>query len=281
MKLVRFGAAGAEKPGIIDVNGDVRDISNHLPDLCGLALSRKSLNDLATVDIDSLPFAPSGVRLGPCVGRIGKIVGVGLNYSDHAAESGMPVPKEPILFLKAINSLSGPFDPIELPRNSHETDWEVELGIVIGSHTKYVSELEAMDYVAGFCLVNDVSEREFQQRRSGQWDKGKGCDTFAPIGPWMVTKDEVADPQSLSLWLDVNGEPRQRGNTATMIFNVAFLISYISQFMSLHPGDIIITGTPPGVGQGMKPPQFLKAGDVVTLGVEGLGQQCQVVMEAK
>lgn len=278
MKFVRYGMPGAERPGVLDASGQLRDLSDLVPDIDGTALSPSSLAKLQSVDLDSLPVVPQTVRLGPCVGRIGKIVGIGLNYSDHAAESGMAVPKEPIVFLKAISSVSGPFDDIQLPRDSQETDWEVELGIVIGSHTKYVMQADALKHVAGYCLINDVSEREFQQRRAGQWDKGKGCDTFCPIGPWMVTSDEVPDPQALAMWLDVNGERRQRGNTATMIFPVDFLVSYISQFMSLQPGDIIITGTPPGVGQGMKPPQFLKAGDIVTLGVAGLGKQRQMVV---
>lgn len=277
MKLVRYGAPGHEKPGLVDADGRIRSLEGEISDVSGEALAPESLGRIARLDGRNLPLVEEGTRLGPCVGGVGKIVAVGLNYSDHAREAGMAIPEEPILFLKANSSLSGPYDEIEIPKHSKETDWEVELGIVIGTRAKYVDESESLKHVAGYFLVNDVSEREFQQRRSGQWDKGKGCDTFCPIGPWLATPDEIADPQNLDLWLEVNGERHQAGKTATMIFKIPFLISYISHFMTLHPGDLIITGTPPGVGQGLKPPRFLKEGDVVELGGAGLGTQRQVV----
>jgi len=277
VKLVRYGAPGWEKPGLIDADGRIRSLEGEISDVSGGALAPEAMERLANLDMESLPLVEDGARLGPCVGGVGKIVAVGLNYSDHAKEAGMAIPEEPILFLKANSSLSGPYDDIEIPKNSRETDWEVELGIVIGTRAKYVDESQSLKHVAGYFLANDVSEREFQQRRSGQWDKGKGCDTFCPIGPWLVTPDEIADPQNLDLWLEVNGERHQAGTTATMIFKIPFLISYISHFMTLHPGDLIITGTPPGVGQGLKPPRFLQKGDVVELGGAGLGTQRQAV----
>ena len=275
MKLVRFGPRGTEKPGILDVEGNIRDLSGEVADINGDALSPAALERLGALDVGRLPRVDSGVRLGACVGDIGKVLCIGLNYSDHAAESNMPVPEEPILFMKATTAINGPNDPVKIPRGSTMTDWEVELGIVIGSRAKYVSEANALDYVAGYCTVNDVSERHYQIERSGQWVKGTSADTFAPIGPWMVTKDEVPAPQALDLWLEVNGTRYQDGNTKTMIFGVRTIVSYVSQFMTLEPGDVIPTGTPPGVGQGQTPPLFLKVGDVVRLGVEGLGEQEQ------
>ncbi|MGE8320774.1 MAG: fumarylacetoacetate hydrolase family protein [Comamonas sp.] len=276
MKLVRYGQAGHEKPGLIDAQGQLRDLSAQLADIDGAALAPEALQRLAALDAAGLPLVSGPVRYGPPVARVGKVIGVGLNYADHAAETGSPIPAEPILFLKPISSITGPDDAVVIPRGSVKTDWEVELGVVIGKKASCVSEAEAMDYVAGYTVVNDVSEREFQLERGGQWDKGKGCDTFAPIGPWMVTRDEVADPQNLALWLEVNGKRFQNGSTRTMIFSVATLVSYISGFMSLLPGDIISTGTPPGVGLGQKPPVYLKPGDTMRLGVEGLGVQTQV-----
>lgn len=280
MKLVRFGPTGAEKPGVLDGDGAIRDLAAHVSDIDGTTLGPEGLARLAHLDVNSLPRVDSGARIGPCVGNIGKVLCVGLNYSDHAAESNMPVPEEPILFMKATTAINGPNDPVVIPRRSEKTDWEVELGIVIGTRAQYVSEANAMDYVAGYCVVNDVSEREFQLERSGQWIKGKSADTFAPIGPWMVTKDEITDPQALHLWLDVNGKRYQDGTTGTMIFGVKTLVSYISQFMTLEPGDVIPTGTPPGVGQGQSPPVFLKPGDCVRLGIAGLGEQEQVYRAA-
>jgi len=276
MKLVRVGAAGAEKPALIDADGVLRDLSAHVSDFDGAALSDASLAKIAALDTASLPKLDAGLRYGVPVTRIGKIVCVGLNYADHAAESGMDVPKEPVLFLKATTSLTGPNDPVTIPRGSVKTDWEVELGVVIGKRASYVEQADAMDYVAGYTVINDVSEREYQIERGGTWDKGKGCDTFSPIGPWLVTRDEITDPQELDLWLDVNGKRFQTGNTRTMVFGVAELVSYISEFMTLEPGDVISTGTPPGVGLGHKPPVYLKAGDTMTLGIAGLGEQTQV-----
>lgn len=280
MKLVRFGPQGNEKPGLIDGNGDIRDLSAIVDDIDGKILADDRLADLRKTEIESLPLVSASVRLGPCIGSPGKFVCVGLNYSDHAAEAGLDVPDEPVLFMKATSSISGPNDTIVIPRGSTKTDWEVELGLIIGRETKYVDEAQALDHVAGYCAVNDVSERHFQIERSGQWVKGKSADTFGPVGPWLVTRDEISDPLGLGLWLSVNGERRQDGRTATMIFSPAFIVSYISRFMSLQPGDIISTGTPPGVGLGMTPPTFLKPGDVVELGVEGLGQQRQEVVAA-
>ena len=279
MKLVRYGPRGSEKPGLVDGSGRMRDVSGHVRDLAGSALAPESLNRLAEIDPESLPLVDGEQRLGPCVAGVGKFLCIGLNYSDHAAETGAAVPPEPVLFSKATSAIIGANDDIVLPRGSTKTDWEVELGIVIGSACKYVSEDRALDHVAGYCVVNDVSEREYQLERHGTWDKGKGCDTFGPIGPWLVTKDEVTDPCKLSMWLDVNGRRFQDGSTATMVYQPAFLISYISRFMSLQPGDVISTGTPPGVGMGQKPPIFLKAGDRVELGIEGLGTQRQNVVQ--
>ena len=278
MKLLRFGPVGQEKPAILDGQGVARDVSAHVDDISGATLSADSLAKLAQIDLASLPMVPEGSRIGACVGNIGKVICIGLNYSDHAAESGMDVPPEPVIFFKATSSICGPNDNIEIPRGSNETDWEVELAVVIGKHTKYVDEADAMDHIAGYAVMNDVSEREFQQRRSGQWVKGKSCDTFGPLGPWLVTKDEVADVQDLAMTLSVNGHQYQNGSTATMVYKVPFLISYLSQFMSLQPGDVISTGTPPGVGMGQNPKIYLKPGDVVELGVAGLGTQRQDVV---
>ncbi|MCA2011782.1 fumarylacetoacetate hydrolase family protein [Cereibacter sphaeroides] len=277
MKLLRYGPIGAEKPGLLDDAGTIRDISGHVADIGGAALSPEGLAAIAALDIETLPVVAGQPRIAACVAGTGKFLCIGLNYSDHAAEAGMQVPSEPILFMKATSAICGPNDGIEIPRGSDALDWEVELGIVIGKPAKYVSEAEALDHVAGFCTVNDVSERSFQTARQGQWTKGKSCDSFGPIGPWLVTKDAVADPANLRLWCKVNGETMQDGTTATMVYKPAFLVSYLSQFMTLHPGDIIATGTPPGVGMGMKPPRYLAEGDVVELGVEGLGTQTQRV----
>lgn len=275
MKLLRYGAPGAEKPAILDADGAIRDLSAHVSDIGGKDIDPAALAALAKLDPASLPVVAGTPRIGPCVTGTGKFICIGLNYADHAAESGMAVPPEPVVFMKATSAIVGPNDDLLIPRGSEKTDWEVELGVVIGKTAKYVSEANALDYVAGYCTVHDVSERAFQIERSGQWTKGKSCDTFGPIGPWLVTKDEVADPQNLGLWLKVNGETVQNGTTKTMVYGAAFLVSYLSQFMSLHPGDIISTGTPPGVGMGMKPPRYLKPGDVVELGIEGLGSQKQ------
>jgi 2-keto-4-pentenoate hydratase/2-oxohepta-3-ene-1,7-dioic acid hydratase in catechol pathway len=277
MKLLRYGTPGSERPGLIDANGVIRDLSGHVPDIAGAAIDPAALAKLGELDPKSLPVVDGRPRLGPCVAGTGKMICIGLNYSDHAAETGATVPPEPIIFMKATSAIVGPDDDLVIPRGSEKTDWEVELGVVIGKTAKYVSETEALDYVAGYCVLNDVSERAFQAERSGQWTKGKSCDTFGPTGPWLVTKDEIADPQDLKMWLKVNGETMQDGSSKTMVYGVAFLVSYLSQFMSLHPGDIISTGTPPGVGLGMKPPRYLKAGDVVELGIEGLGTQKQKV----
>ncbi|WP_186394773.1 fumarylacetoacetate hydrolase family protein [Stappia sp. TSB10GB4] len=281
MKLVRYGPAGAERPGLVDAQGRIRDLSAHVEDIAGATLSDEGLARIASLDPAVLPLVEEGARIGPCVGGVGKFVCIGLNYSDHAAESGLDVPPEPIVFMKATSAICGPDDGIELPRGSVATDWEVELAVVIGRHAKYVSEAEALSHVAGYCVANDVSERDFQIKRAGQWTKGKSADTFGPLGPWLVTRDEVADPQALSLWLDLNGTRMQTGSTATMIFGVAKVISYLSQMMSLHPGDVISTGTPPGVGMGIKPsPVYLKAGDRLALGIDGLGTQTQLVRAA-
>jgi 2-keto-4-pentenoate hydratase/2-oxohepta-3-ene-1,7-dioic acid hydratase in catechol pathway len=282
MKLVRFGAPGREKPGIIDKNGKIRDLSKVVPDIAGAALSPASLNKLRKVDFSTLPHVKAGTRLGPCVGSTRHFIAIGLNYADHAAEAGMPLPKEPIIFQKAPTCIVGPNDDTMIPKGSTKLDWEIELGIVIGSRARYLSKKGALDAVAGWCLANDVSERQFQIERGGQWTKGKGCETFGPLGPWLVTKDEIANVQKLDMWLDVNGERRQRGNTKTMIFSAAHIVWYCSQFFVMEPGDVIITGTPPGVGLGMKPePKFLHAGDVVTLGIDGLGEQRQKVVKFK
>jgi 2-keto-4-pentenoate hydratase/2-oxohepta-3-ene-1,7-dioic acid hydratase in catechol pathway len=277
MKLLRYGPPGQEKPGLLDAAGAIRDLSAHLPDLSGAALA--NLDRLRALDPASLPPVPGTPRLGPCVGGTGKFICIGLNYSDHAAETGAKVPPEPIIFMKATSAICGPDDPILIPRGSQKTDWEVELGVVIGKPAKYVTEAEALAHVAGYCVIDDVSERAFQTERSGQWTKGKSCDSFGPTGPWLVTPDEVPDPQALPMWLTVNGEKVQNGSTATMVYGVAHLVSYLSQFFTLHPGDIISTGTPPGVGMGMKPPRYLKVGDVVELGIEGLGRQRQVCIQ--
>jgi len=279
MKLLRFGPEGAEKPGLVDSAGQIRDLSGVVDDIAGAALAPAALARLTALDPQSLPLAPQGARLGSCVGKVGKFVAIGLNYADHAAEAGMALPKEPVVFLKATSCLSGPNDDVVLPRGWTKPDWEVELGVVIGSEARYVTREAALDHIAGYCVVNDVSERAFQAERGGTWDKGKGCDTFGPVGPWLVTRDEVPDPQALRLWLSVDGVMRQNGTTANMIFPVAELVAYVSQFMSLQPGDIITTGTPAGVGLGHKPePVFLKPGQVMRLGVEGLGEQTQRVV---
>ena len=276
MKLLRYGPKGREKPGILDKDGKIRDLSAHVPDVAGTALLPDSVKKLAALNPAELPLASGDLRIGPCVGKIGKFVCIGLNYADHAAETGAPIPKEPIIFMKATSAVVGPNDEVEIPRGSEKTDWEVELGIVIGKPAKYAPENHIMDYVAGYCIVNDVSEREYQIERGGQWDKGKGCDTFGPTGPWLVTKDEVPDPQNLAMWLEVDGKRYQNGNTKTMIFNVPKLVSYLSHFMSLQPGDVISTGTPPGVGLGQKPnPIYLKPGQTMRLGIDGLGEQKQ------
>ena len=275
MKLLRFGEPGSEKPGLLDADGVIRDLSGHVADIGGAALDPASLASLARLDPKSLPAVAGKPRLGACVAGVGKFLCIGLNYSDHAAETGAAVPSEPVVFMKASSAVVGPNDDVLIPRGSEKTDWEVELGVVIGRTAKYVSEAEALDYVAGYCVSHDVSERAFQIERQGQWTKGKSCDTFGPIGPWLVTKDEIADPQDLKMWLTVNGEMMQDGSSKTMVYGVAHLVSYLSQFMSLHPGDVISTGTPPGVGLGMKPPRYLKAGDIVELGIEGLGTQKQ------
>lgn len=275
MKLMRVGEPGAEKPAILDKNGHVRDLSAHVADIGGQHISPEGLAAIAAIDLETLPVIEGG-RIGPCVSGTGKFICIGLNYSDHAAESGMAVPPEPVIFMKATSAICGPNDTVLIPRGSEKTDWEVELAVVIGKTAKYVSKADALDYVAGYCVSHDVSERAFQTERAGQWTKGKSCDTFGPIGPWLVTKDEVADPQALSMWLSVNGEQMQNGTSQTMVYDVAHLVSYLSQFMSLHPGDVISTGTPPGVGMGMKPPRYLNPGDVVELGIEGLGNQRQV-----
>lgn len=277
MKLLRYGKPGHEKPALLDADGRIRDLSGIVADIAGHVLSDKGLASLRGLDSATLPLVAEGERIGPCVGSVGKFLCIGLNYADHAAESNMPVPAEPIIFMKATSAICGPNDTVRIPRKSTKTDWEVELGVVIGRNAKYVSKAEALDYVAGYCVINDVSEREFQLERGGQWDKGKGSDTFGPIGPWLVTKDEVPDPQNLAMWLDVDGRRFQNGSTRTMVFGVANLVSYLSQFMSLQPGDVIATGTPPGVGMGQKPPLYLKTGQTMTLGIAGLGEQKQAV----
>jgi 2-keto-4-pentenoate hydratase/2-oxohepta-3-ene-1,7-dioic acid hydratase in catechol pathway len=279
MKLLRYGPPGQEKPGVLDRDGAIRDLSGIVPDIAGDVLSSAGLERLRSVDPSTLPRVEGDPRVGPCVGQVGKFICIGLNYSDHAAESGMAVPPEPIMFMKATSAICGPNDGIEIPRASEKTDWEVELGIVIGKSAKYVDEAQALEHVAGYCVVNDVSERSFQIERSGQWTKGKSADTFGPIGPWLVTRDEIPDPQSLHMWLEVDGNRYQNGSTETMVYGAAFLVSYLSQFMSLQPGDVIATGTPPGVGMGMKPPVYLRPGNRVRLGIEGLGQQEQLVRD--
>jgi 2-keto-4-pentenoate hydratase/2-oxohepta-3-ene-1,7-dioic acid hydratase in catechol pathway len=278
MKLLRYGPAGHEKPGLLDADGRIRDLSSVVNNIDSGVLAPSRLAHLRKFDPAKLPLVRGTPRLGVPYTGIGKFIAIGLNYADHAAESGVPVPSEPIVFMKATTCITGPNDGIVVPKGSTKTDWEVELGVVIGTKAQYVGQDDALKHVAGYCVINDVSERNFQLERGSQWDKGKGCDTFGPIGPYLVTADSVPDPQNLDMWLDVNGEKRQRGNTKTMIFGVAHLVSYISQFMTLMPGDIITTGTPPGVGMGMKPPQYLKPGDVVTLGIAGLGEQRQRVV---
>ena len=281
MKLLRWGEAGAERPGMLDAAGVARDLTGLVPDIAGAVLSDAGLAMLRGVDAAALPAVPQGARIGPCVGGTGKFICIGLNYADHAAESGLKVPPEPIIFMKATSAIVGPDDPIIIPRGSEKTDWEVELAVIIGTRAKHVAQADALHHVAGYAVANDVSERAFQTERSGQWTKGKSCDNFGQIGPWLVTRDEVADPQALGMWLTVNGARMQNGSTSTMVYGVAFLVSYLSQFFTLHPGDVISTGTPPGVGMGMKPPKYLAPGDVVELGIEGLGQQRQnVVAEA-
>lgn len=281
MKLLRYGPAGAEKPGLLDGTGTLRDLSGVVPDLAGEALSAEGLARLAALDAASLPAVPGSPRLGPPVAGTRNFLAIGLNYADHAAETGAPIPKEPIMFLKSLGSLQGPNDEVVIPRGSVKTDWEVELAIVIGSRAKNVALDAALDHVAGYTICNDVSEREWQIERGGTWDKGKGADTFGPVGPWLVTKDEIADPQNLALWLEVDGQRMQDGSTRTMIFDVRKIVSYASQFITLHPGDIITTGTPPGVGMGRKPPVFLRAGQSMHLGIEGLGEQVQQVVAAE
>jgi 2-keto-4-pentenoate hydratase/2-oxohepta-3-ene-1,7-dioic acid hydratase in catechol pathway len=278
MKLLRYGEPGQERPGIIDTDGAIRDLSEVLPDVLGKLLSSDSLDRLRRLDPTSLPLVSGTPRLGPCVGDVGKFVCIGLNYSDHAAESGMAVPAEPVLFMKATSAICGPNDDVIIPRGATKSDWEVELGVVIGKEAKYLSQEDALSYVAGYCVVNDLSERAFQLEGTGQWVKGKSADTFGPIGPWLVTADEVPDPQNLDMWLEVDGHRYQSGNTRTMVFGVAYLVSYLSRFMSLQPGDIISTGTPPGVGLGQKPPVYLRPGNTINLGVERLGQQRQRVI---
>lgn len=282
MKLLRYGPKGAEKPGLLDANGQVRDLSGHVADIGGTALSPESLKRLAALDPASLPLVPGtpqqDLRLGPCVGGTRKFICIGLNYADHAAETGAAIPSEPVVFNKWITAMCGPDDDVEIPRGSVKTDWEVELGVVIGTGGKYIDEARALDHVAGYCVINDVSEREYQIERGGTWDKGKGCDTFGPTGPWLVTKDEAGDIGNLKMWLDVDTRRYQNGSTATMIFGVAHIVAYLSRFMSLEPGDVISTGTPPGVGLGQKPPVYLKGGEVMRLGIEGLGTQTQKVV---
>jgi 2-keto-4-pentenoate hydratase/2-oxohepta-3-ene-1,7-dioic acid hydratase in catechol pathway len=281
MKLCRFGSAGAERPGVVLADGSIADVSGVIPDFARDALESRALERLRRADMAKLPRAPAGVRLGPCVGGVGKFIAIGLNYADHAAETGAKIPAEPIVFMKATSCIVGPNDTVLKPRGSTKMDWEVELGVVIGEAARYVTEAEAPKHIAGYCVINDLSERAFQLERGGQWDKGKGCDTFGPLGPWLVTPDEVGDATNLSMWLDVNGKRRQSGSTRTMIFKPHFLVSYLSQFMSLQPGDVITTGTPPGVGMGIKPePVFLDVGDVMELGIEKLGSQRQVVAAA-
>ena len=280
MKLLRYGPHGAEKPGLLDASGQLRDLSAVVADIAGDTLTPEGLQRLRALDPATLPAVPGTPRIGPCVGRVGKFVCIGLNYSDHAAETGAQVPAEPVVFNKWTSAICGPDDEVRIPRGSRKTDWEVELGVVIGRGGRYIAEADAMDHVAGYCVVNDVSERAFQLEGTGTWDKGKGCDTFGPLGPWLVTADEIADPQALDLWLEVDGHRYQDGNTRTMVFAVPFLVSYLSRFMSLQPGDVISTGTPPGVGLGQKPPVYLRPGQVMRLGIAGLGEQRQQVVQA-
>jgi 2,4-diketo-3-deoxy-L-fuconate hydrolase len=281
MKLVRYGNPGKEKPGLIDADGKLRDLSGVIKDIGPEQLSDAALAKLRRLKTENLPLVRGKPRIGCPITGVGKFVAIGLNYADHAAEAGMPIPKEPIVFMKVTSCIQGPNDPVMLPKGSVKTDWEVELGIVIGTRARHVSQKDALNFVAGYCTINDVSEREFQIERGGTWDKGKCCDTFGPIGPWLVTRDDVPNPQKLDMWLDVNGKRMQTGSTKTMIFSAAKIVSYVSQFMTLEPGDVICTGTPPGVGMGMKPPSYLKKGDVVTLGISGLGEQSQTIVPFK
>ena len=281
MKLLRYGPVGQEKPGVLDQAGKIRDLSAHVKDFNGAALDDGTLAKIRALDLQSLPLVDGNPRIGACVGNIGKFICIGLNYADHAAESGLPIPAEPVVFNKWTSAVVGPNDDVKIPRDSKKTDWEVELGVVIGKGGAYIEEKDALSHIAGYCVVNDVSEREFQTERGGTWDKGKGCDTFGPLGPWLVTRDEIANPNNLQLWLEVDGKRYQNGNTNTMIFNVPFIISYLSKFMSLQPGDVISTGTPPGVGMGVKPnPVYLVAGQTIRLGIEGLGEQQQKTINA-
>ena len=281
MKLLRYGPKGQEKPGLLDAQGRIRDLSGVVADIDGSTIGADSLAKLAALDTGKLPLVEGNPRLGACVGKVGKFICIGLNYSDHAAESGLSVPPEPVIFMKVTSAICGPNDDVEIPRTSEKTDWEVELGVIIGKQTKYITEAQAWDHIAGYCVVNDVSERAFQAERSGQWTKGKSHDTFGPIGPWLVTKDECPKPNNLGMWLEVDGHRYQNGSTATMVYQVPFLVSYLSQFMSLQPGDIISTGTPPGVGLGQKPhPIYLKAGQTMRLGIDGLGEQQQKTIQA-
>jgi 2,4-diketo-3-deoxy-L-fuconate hydrolase len=281
MKLLRYGAPGQERPGVLAPDGTVRDLSDVIPDVAGESLLPEAIERLRTIEIEKLPRVNEISRLGPCIGKVGKFICIGLNYSDHAAESGMAVPREPIVFMKATSAISGPNDDVVIPRGSEKTDWEVELGVVIGKPAKYVTQTQALSHVAGYCVINDISERAFQLEGTGQWVKGKSADTFGPIGPWLVTTDEIPDPQNLSMWLEVDGHRYQEGSTRTMIFGVAYLVSYLSKFMSLQSGDIISTGTPPGVGLGRKPPVFLRPGNSIRLGVERLGDQCQKIVSER
>ena len=281
MKLVRYGNPGKERPGVYDCDGQLRDLSAVVKDIGPEQLGDAALAKLRRLNHAKLPLVKGSPRIGPPVASVGKFIAIGLNYADHAAEAGLPMPKEPIVFMKATTCIQGPDDPVMLPKGSVKSDWEVELGVVIGTRARYVSQKDALNHVAGYCTINDVSEREYQIERGGTWDKGKGCDTFGPVGPWLVTRDEVPNPQKLAMWLDLNGQRCQAGSTKTMIFSVAKIVSYVSQFMTLMPGDLITTGTPPGVGMGMKPQRFLKKGDVLTLGIEGLGDQCQLVVPFK
>lgn len=280
MKLVRYGPVGKEQPGLIDDCGELRDLSAYVDDINGKSLKKETLDKLRQLDTSKLPLIDKRQRLGACVGEVKKFICIGLNYADHASETGAEIPKEPVVFNKWISSIVGPNDNVEIPRNSVKTDWEVELGVVVGEGGRYISEVNAMSSIAGYCVVNDISERELQLERGGTWDKGKGCDTFGPIGPWLVTTDEIPDPHQLNLWLEVDGKRYQSGNTRTMIFKVPEIISYLSQFVSLQPGDIISTGTPPGVGLGQKPPVYLRSGQVMRLGIEGLGEQCQKTIQS-
>lgn len=280
MKLLRYGQPGKERPALLDSQGKLRDLSAHIDDIRGEVLLPAALEKISQLDPASLPLVAGKPRIGPCVGQVGKFICIGLNYADHAAETGADIPAEPVVFSKWTSAICGPFDDVEIPRGSQKTDWEVELGVVIGQGGRYLTEAEALDHVAGYCVINDVSEREYQIERGGTWDKGKGCDTFGPLGPWLVTRDDIPDPQNLSLWLEVDGERFQNGNTRTMIFTVPQIISYLSRFMSLQPGDVISTGTPPGVGLGQHPPRYLRAGQVMRLGIEGLGEQCQRTVQA-